>query len=207
MLFRSAELVCAAYRRSFLAASGIRVATARAGNVIGGGDWAADRLVPDFFRALDAGEPLSVRAPHSVRPWQHVLEPLAGYMVLAERLIESDRFAEAWNFGPAETDARQVGWVADELCRLVPGASWRHEKGDHRHEAGILRLDSSKSRNRLGWQPRWNLDEALARTVEWHLAWKRGEDMAAWSLRQIAAYDVKGDSTKRLLRPAVMEAA
>ncbi len=184
-----AELVCDAYRRSFLAATGIRLATARAGNVIGGGDWAADRLVPDFLRACDAGQTLSIRAPRAVRPWQHVLEPLAGYVLLAERLLESDRFAAAWNFGPSEADSCSVGRVVDALCRLVPGASWRHEPGDHPHEAGLLRLDSRRARRQLGWHSRWNLEEALARTVEWHLAWKRGNDMTAESLRQIARYE------------------
>ncbi len=184
-----AELVCDAYRRSFLAGAGIRLATARAGNVIGGGDWAADRLVPDFLRASDAGQTLSIRAPRAVRPWQHVLEPLAGYLLLAERLLESDRFAEAWNFGPAEADACPVGRIADVLCSLMPEASWRHDRGDHPHEAGLLRLDSGKARRQLGWHSRWNLEEALTRTVEWHRAWKRGDDMAAESLRQIANYE------------------
>lgn len=183
------ELVCESYRRSFLAAAGIRLATARAGNVIGGGDWAADRLVPDFLRAVAAGEPLAIRAPRSVRPWQHVLEPLAGYLLLAERLLESDRFAEAWNFGPSEDDARPVGWVVDQLCGLVPDARWRRDGADHPHEAGMLRLDSTKARQRLGWRPRWGLAEALARTVEWHRAWQAGADMAAVSLAQIEAFE------------------
>jgi CDP-glucose 4,6-dehydratase len=200
-----AELVCDAYRRSFLAAAGVRLATARAGNVIGGGDWAADRLVPDFLRAVDAGQPLSLRAPEAVRPWQHVLEPVAGYILLAERLLESDRFAEAWNFGPAEADARTVGRIAELLCDRVPGSAWQHEPGNHPHEAGLLRLDSSKARRQLGWQPRWNLEEAVGRTVEWHLAWKRGDAMADVSLRQIADYEAAGEA--RTLRPVAREAA
>ena len=192
-----AELVCESYRRSFLAAGGIRLATARAGNVIGGGDWAADRLVPDFLRAVTAGEPLAIRAPRSVRPWQHVLEPLAGYLLLAERLLESDRFAEAWNFGPCEDDARQVGDVVDELCRLVPGARWHRDGADHPHEAGMLRLDSTKARQRLGWRPRWGLEEALARTIDWHRAWQGGADMAAVSLAQIEAFETAAAAARR----------
>ena len=192
-----AELVCESYRRSFLAAGGIRLATARAGNVIGGGDWAADRLVPDFLRAVTAGEPLAIRAPRSVRPWQHVLEPLAGYLLLAERLLESDRFAEAWNFGPAEDDARPVGDVVDELCRLVPGARWHRDGADHPHEAGMLRLDSTKARQRLGWRPRWGLEEALARTIDWHRAWQGGADMAAVSLAQIEAFETAAAAARR----------
>ena len=192
-----AELVCESYRRSFLATGGIRLATARAGNVIGGGDWAADRLVPDFLRAVTAGEPLAIRAPRSVRPWQHVLEPLAGYLLLAERLLESDRFAEAWNFGPAEDDARPVGWVVDRLCGLVPGARWHRDGADHPHEAGMLRLDSTKARQRLGWRPRWGLAEALARTIEWHRAWQDGADMAAVSLEQIEAFETAAAAARR----------
>ena len=191
------ELVCESYRRSFLAAAGIRLATARAGNVIGGGDWAADRLVPDFLRAVAAGEPLAIRAPRSVRPWQHVLEPLAGYLLLAERLLESDRFAEAWNFGPSEDDARPVGWVVDQLCGLVPDARWRQDGADHPHEAGMLRLDSTKARQRLGWRPRWDLAEALARTVEWHRAWQGSADMAGVSLAQIEAFETAAAAATR----------
>ena len=192
-----AELVCESYRRSFLAAGGIRLATARAGNVIGGGDWAADRLVPDFLRAVTAGESLAIRAPRSVRPWQHVLEPLAGYLLLAERLLANDRFAEAWNFGPAEDDARQVGEVVDALCRLVPGSRWHRDGADHPHEAGMLRLDSTKARQRLGWRPRWGLEEALARTIDWHRAWQDGADMAAVSLAQIEAFETAAGTATR----------
>lgn len=192
-----AEIVCESYRRSFLAAGGIRLATARAGNVLGGGDWSADRLVPDFLRAVAAGEPLAIRAPRSVRPWQHVLEPLSGYLLLAERLLESDRFAEAWNFGPADDDARPVGEVVDRLCSLVPEARWRRDAADHPHEAGLLRLDSTKARQRLGWRPRWGLEEALARTVSWHRAWQGGADMAAFSLAQITAFETAAAATTR----------
>ncbi|GAB4168720.1 MAG: CDP-glucose 4,6-dehydratase [Rhodocyclaceae bacterium] len=183
------ELVTAAYRASFLDASGIHVASARAGNVIGGGDWAADRLVPDFLRALDAKRTLAIRCPHATRPWQHVLEPLAGYLTLAERLHdEGAEFAQAWNFGPDENDVRTVRWVVERLCRDAPGATWEWDASPQPHEAGTLRLDSSRARLILGWRPRWKLETALSMTMEWHREWKRGSDMAAISLAQIRAY-------------------
>ena len=184
------ELVTAAYRRSFLRPAGIHLASARAGNVVGGGDWAADRLVPDFLRAQDAGEILTIRSPDAVRPWQHVLEPLSGYLTLAERLHEDgEQFADAWNFGPEDSDARPVRWIADQLCALVPGSIWRGSDALQPHEATCLKLDSSKARAMLGWRPRWRLQSALDYTLAWHRAWKRGDDMVATSLRQIQAYE------------------
>lgn len=185
-----AELVTSAYRQSFLGSAGVAVATARAGNVIGGGDWAADRLLPDFLRAIDSGKTLEIRSPNSIRPWQHVLEPLAGYLCLAEELfIGGDSVAEAWNFGPADDDAKPVQWIVEQLVARVPGAHWvRHQEANSPHEAHYLKLDSSKARSRLGWSPRWRLSEALARTVDWHQAWRLGEDMHAFSLAQIADY-------------------
>lgn len=188
-----AELVTAAYRRSFLAAAGVALASARAGNVIGGGDWAADRLLPDFLRALDAGKPLVIRSPQATRPWQHVLEPLAGYLSLTERLCAPDAvaFADAWNFGPDEADARPVQWIVERLCEQVPGATWQCDGAPQLHEANNLRLDSAKAKSLLGWQPRWSLAEALERTVSWHQAWRRGEDMAAVSLGQIRDYEAR----------------
>lgn len=184
------ELVTSAYRRSFLAEQGLALASARAGNVIGGGDWSADRLLPDFLRAIDAGQTLTIRYPHAIRPWQHVLEPLSGYLQLAERLhTENMSFAEAWNFGPEEADSRPVEWLVDKLCAHVPGASWRCEAAPQPHEAGTLKLDSSKAKQRLNWRPRWPLEQALAHTVDWHLAWRNGADMRAFSLQQIAVYE------------------
>lgn len=185
------EIIASAYRRSYLEAAGIGVATARAGNVIGGGDWAADRLIPDAFRAMEAGVPLEVRAPDSVRPWQHVLEPLSGYLLLAERLHqEAAAHSGAWNFGPAEEEARSVAWVLDHLHTLEPSLQWNGEAASHVHEAAFLRLDSSRARQRLGWRPRWGLEEALRRTSEWHRAWKEGQDLAEVSLGQIQAHEV-----------------
>ncbi|AUH49672.1 CDP-glucose 4,6-dehydratase [Chromobacterium sp. ATCC 53434] len=183
-----AELVCASYRRSFPDACAA-VATARAGNVIGGGDWAADRLVPDLLRAFDDDRSLAIRSPDAVRPWQHVLEPLAGYLRLAERLAQGRGAAAAWNFGPGDGSDRPVSWVADTLARQYgAGAGWHRDGGGHPHEAGLLRLDSAKARTELGWAPRWDLEAALAATLAWHQAWRRGEDMQDFTLGQIAAY-------------------
>lgn len=185
------EIVSAAYRRSFLAAAGVSLATARAGNVIGGGDWAADRLLPDLLGAIRAGRPAQIRNPGAIRPWQHVLEPLSGYLLLGQRLCEAgEAFAEAWNFGPAEEDARPVSWVADRLVELSGGsASWRTEgTAQHPHEAQTLRLDCTKAHQRLAWRPRWKLAEALDRTVAWYRALDAGEDMHRFTLEQIRSY-------------------
>ncbi|MDC1160493.1 CDP-glucose 4,6-dehydratase [Luminiphilus sp.] len=184
-----AEIVGAAYRRSFLSNANIQLASVRAGNVIGGGDWAMDRLIPDFLRALDAGETLKIRSPNAVRPWQHVLEPLSGYLMLAEQLYEQgEPFADAWNFGPNEEDARSVGWIVTQLCERISGARWESDETKQPHEAGLLKLDSSKAKSQLGWAPRWNLQTALKKTVEWHEAWRSGEDMMAFSSEQIQTY-------------------
>jgi CDP-glucose 4,6-dehydratase len=187
------ELVTAAYRRSFLEPSSIHVASARAGNVIGGGDWAAERLIPDFLRALDAGQMLTIRSPNATRPWQHVLEPVSGYLTLAERLYtEGQDFAEAWNFGPEESDARPVQWIVEHLCSQVSGSAWQCDTPPQLHEANYLKLDSSKAKARLGWHPRWNLQTALGHTLAWHHAWKCEADMAATSLAQIREYEAAG---------------
>jgi CDP-glucose 4,6-dehydratase len=182
------ELVTAAHRDSFLAAAGVAVATARAGNVIGGGDWAVDRLLPDVFRACDQGRTTAVRHPDAVRPWQHVLEPLAGYLLLAQRLVEHGQAAAgAWNFGPAEGDAKPVRWVLDHLAARMPSARWQAEPGPQVHEAQHLALDSAKARAQLGWTPVWGLATALDRTIEWHDAWRAERDMQALCLAQIEA--------------------
>jgi len=187
------ELVTAAYRRSFLQHTGKHIASARAGNVIGGGDWASDRLIPDFLRALDKDQLLYVRAPFATRPWQHVLEPLSGYIMLAEMLFtQGQEFAEGWNFGPDEVDSRSVQWIIDYLCAQVPNASWQCDKLQHPHEANALKLDSSKAKAQLGWRPRWNLQTALDMTLYWHQAWKQGLDMAKISTQQIHEYQAVG---------------
>lgn len=184
-----AELVTAAWRTSFHADGAPWIGSARAGNVIGGGDWASDRLLPDALRALDAGTPLLVRHPGAVRPWQHVLEPLCGYLLLAERLATGGGgYAEAWNFGPADADAQPVDWILDRLSALAPDFSWQRDGAPTVHEATLLKLDSAKARARLGWSPRWPLARALARTVDWHRAWSAEADMAAVTTGQIADY-------------------
>lgn len=184
-----AELVTAAWRASFGGDGFPATATARAGNVIGGGDWAVDRILPDAFRALDADRALMVRHPAAIRPWQHVLEPLAGYLLLAERLYQhGEQFASAWNFGPAEGDARPVSWILDKVAERAPELRWEVEGGAKVHEARFLKLDSSKARAELDWAPRWPLQEALAQTVAWHKAWRAGADMQAFSYSQIDAY-------------------
>ena len=185
-----AELVTSAYRRSFFHAGPTRLASARAGNVIGGGDWAGDRLVPDILRAFERGAPVVIRNPHSTRPWQHVLEPLSGYMMLAEDLWQhGPSFAEGWNFGPRDEDARPVQWIVERMAALWgQGAGWQLDGGDHPHEAHYLKLDVSKAGGRLGWRPRWSLDTALARITRWHQAWREQADMQALCLSQIQQY-------------------
>jgi CDP-glucose 4,6-dehydratase len=183
-----AELVASAYRSSFFSGEQLpRLATARAGNVIGGGDWGEDRLIPDAVRALEAGEPLRVRNPGAVRPWQHVLSPLAGYLRLAEELWRTSDVARAWNFGPREQDVRPVSWIVERLGALWGGAlEWELDQAPHPPEAGHLSLDSSAAESSLRWTPAWELQEALAKVVEWHEAQRAGADMRAISLRQIA---------------------
>jgi CDP-glucose 4,6-dehydratase len=185
-----AELVTAAYRASFFSSpSSAAVASARAGNVIGGGDWTRDRLIPDIVRAMAEGKSVEIRNPGAVRPWQHVLEPLDGYLVLAERLFEEGHaFAEAWNFGPADEDCRTVLWIAEHLARQWGGVRWSLDAKPHPHEARYLKLDSSKARARLGWRPRWNLEQALEAIVEWHKAERAGGDVRAVVLDQIHRY-------------------
>lgn len=191
-----AELVTAAWRRSFFpperyAEHGVAVASGRAGNVIGGGDWAANRLVPDAIRAFLAGAELVLRNPQAVRPWQHVLEPLSGYLRLAERLCRDGvACADGWNFGPGSDSEQTVGAVVQRLATLWgPDARWRVDSdGRHPHEAGLLALDSAKARHRLEWSPRWSLDQALAASVSWFQDWSAGADMHAVTLHHIAAY-------------------
>lgn len=190
------ELVTAAYRSSFFNKNHIHdhnvaVATARAGNVIGGGDWAGDRLIPDIIRAIMGGEAVKIRNPNSIRPWQHVLEPLSGYMLLAQHLYESGtEYAEGWNFGPADTDAKPVGWIVRELCeQWGNGARYEIDTGSHPHEAHYLKLDCSKAQMQLGWSPRWNLNKALETIIEWTKDYCENRDIRNTCLQQINMYE------------------
>ena len=190
-----AELVSSAYRSSFFSADtysqhGCALATARAGNVIGGGDWAKDRLIPDIIRGFEQGQIVSIRHPEAVRPWQHVLEPLRGYATLAQLLCEQGpRFAEGWNFGPNDEDAKTVGWIAQRMVEMWgPDAQWTSTGGDHLHEAHMLKLDISKARSRLGWHPKLALEQALQLTVDWSHERRNGGDVRQTTLAQISAY-------------------
>jgi CDP-glucose 4,6-dehydratase len=193
-----AEIVSAAFRQSYFPVEalgqpnghGVAVATARAGNVIGGGDWSVDRLVPDLVRGFLCGEPVGIRSPHAIRPWQHVLEPLHGYILLAEKLLTHDpRFATAYNFGPALSDARPVSWIAEQMTGFWGnGASWVLDKAPSPHEAGYLKLDSSRAHAELGWSPQLRLEQALELLVAWYRAWQTGSDMHAFTQNQIEQY-------------------
>ncbi len=186
-----AELVASAYRNSYFNTDHrVVLASARAGNVIGGGDWAEDRLIPDIMRAIIQGKPVNIRNPHAIRPWQHVLEPLSGYLLLAQQLFENGAaYGEGWNFGPNDEDARPVSWIVDHLTQnWGDGASWLQDEGEHPHEAHYLKLDCSKAKMRLHWQPRWHLDETLAAIIDWHSAHQAGENMQDFSLGQIQQY-------------------
>ncbi len=194
------ELVTAAYRQSFFnperhTEHGVSVASARAGNVIGGGDWAKDRLIPDAVRAFEKGEKIIIRNQKAIRPWQHVLEPLCGYMILAHRLVEEGpEFAEAWNFGPHEHDERPV---LDLIVRLCEGwgqnAGYEIDTGEHPHEATYLKLDCSRARSKLGWQPLWNLETALDKIIQWNNEYREKGDIRKVCDSQIAEYSDRAE--------------
>jgi len=191
-----AELVTTAYRESFFPAKsvdqhGVALASARAGNAIGGGDWTGDQLIPDLMRAFLTGKPCLIRNPSAFRPWQFVLEPLRGYLILAEKLSEdASRFASGWNFGPAEADAKPVSWIADKLAQLWgDGASWAQDSGAHPHEAHALKLDASKAKAYLGWHPVLPLGPAIEWIVEWYRAFQSGADLRCVTRSQIERYE------------------
>lgn len=192
-----AELVTAAYRNSYFHPEkykehGVALASGRAGNVIGGGDWADDRLIPDIMRAITQGKPVNIRNPHAIRPWQHVLEPLSGYLLLAQKLYEEGAsYAEGWNFGPNDEDAKPVQWIVEGLTRSWgDDASWVLDEGDHPHEAHYLKLDCSKARARLNWVPNWHLDETLGKIVDWQKKYQQGSNMKQVTLEQITDYQM-----------------
>jgi CDP-glucose 4,6-dehydratase len=184
-----AELVTAAYRRSFFGPGETHLASVRAGNVIGGGDWGEDRLLPDLMRATLAGETARIRDLTAVRPWQHVLNPLSGYLVLAQALWDRPELAGGWNFGPSDEDARPVGWIVEQLGERWPGGvRWAADEDSNPHEAHHLKLDSSRARARLGWWPAWNLDTALDAIVAWYGAYADSRDVREVTLAQIAEF-------------------
>lgn len=186
-----AELVTSAYRKSFFNhAHGPALASARAGNVIGGGDWADDRLIPDILRAFEKQQPVIIRNPLATRPWQHVLEPLSGYLVLAQQLWHHGaEFAEGWNFGPRDEDAKPVEWILNHMVRCWgTGASWQLDTNPQPHEARYLKLDISKARAQLHWTPTWGLNDTLERIICWHRVWLSGQDVQQQCLAEIAAY-------------------
>lgn len=186
-----AELVSSAYRNSFFNTKGsAALATARAGNVIGGGDWADDRLIPDILKAFENSKSVVVRNPLSTRPWQHVLEPLSGYLVLAEHLYQyGQKYAEAWNFGPKEEDCKPVNWILDQMvASWGEGAGWELDQNNNPHEAGFLKLDCSKAALQLHWHPRWNLEHTLSLIVKWHQDWRAGKNINEQCLQEIANY-------------------
>ena len=194
-----AELVTESFRESFfpraeISRHGIGLATARAGNVIGGGDWTRDQLVPDAIRAFMAGKPVEIRQPSSTRPWQHVLDCLCGYVVLAEKLSGNAELGTGWNFGPQQADVKPVSWIVDSLVKVWgDGASWRNDKAHHPHEARMLRLDSTAASELLGWQPRLNLTTALDWTARWYKSrHEDGADARDLCVRQIADYERLG---------------
>jgi CDP-glucose 4,6-dehydratase len=184
-----AELVASAYRRSFLQDQGIGLASVRAGNVIGGGDWADDRLIPDILRSFEKNEPVVIRNPKATRPWQHVLEPLSGYLILAQKLYKDQiEYAEGWNFGPNEQDVKPVDWILDKMITKWPGSSWKLDINSNPHEADFLKLDISKAKFKLGWSPVWELSQTLEKIINWHQAWLNKEDIQAVCLAEIKEY-------------------
>ncbi|MFM7402717.1 MAG: CDP-glucose 4,6-dehydratase [Erythrobacter sp.] len=186
----AAEIVIASYRQSFFSAgAGPLLASVRAGNVIGGGDWAADRLVPDIIRAIIAGEPVTIRSPHAVRPWQHVFEALGGYLLIAQHLAQGEkRFADAWNFGPSPADTRPVLWIVKRMIERWGSGSHQVVEDHAKHEAKLLTLDCAKARAELKWLPSFNLGMTIDRIIDWHKAVAAGADVLAISRSQLADY-------------------
>lgn len=185
-----AELVCSAYRSSYFQLNKVALATARAGNVIGGGDWSEDRLIPDLLKSIDLTKDFEVRAPEAVRPWQHVIEPINGYLMLIEKLYQDPtNFSEAWNFGPSEAAVKPVKFIIEYLAaKMGHKKDFRLQLGEHPHETNFLTLNNSKAKMRLGWQPRWNIEESLDLIIEWHTAFRNKKNMIDISVAQIQKY-------------------
>ena len=184
-----AELVASAYRRSFLQEQNIGLASVRAGNVIAGGDWADDRLIPDILRSFERNESVSIRNPKATRPWQHVLEPLSGYLILAQKLYNNQKeYAEGWNFGPNAQDVMPVDWILNKMTDKWPNSSWKLDSNPGPYEANFLQLDISKAQSKLNWSPIWNLDRTLGKIINWHKDWLNNKDMQAVCLLEIKEY-------------------
>jgi len=189
------ELVTSSYRNSYFnpknyAVHGVGLGSGRAGNVVGGGDWADDRLIPDFIRSISQGKELQIRSPYAIRPWQHVMEPITGYLLLAAKLLQDgQKYAEGWNFGPDDKDAKNVEWITDTICKLWgEGASYSVDNNPQPHEANYLKLDCSKAKSELNWYPKWDIETTLHSIVDWNKAYLTGEDMRSITLLQIDAY-------------------
>ena len=189
------ELVTSSYRNSFFnprdyEKHGVALASGRAGNVIGGGDWGKDRLIPDFIKSISNNETLRIRSPYAIRPWQHVLEPLTGYLSLAEKLLKDGAaYAQAWNFGPDDSDAKNVEWISETICKLWgENANYEIDNNPQPHEANYLKLDCSKAKAELDWHPKWNIQETLESIVNWNKAFFAKEDMRQFTINQIHNY-------------------
>jgi CDP-glucose 4,6-dehydratase len=184
-----AELVTLAYRRSFFEGQGVGLASVRAGNVIGGGDWADDRLIPDILRSFEEGKPVVVRNPKATRPWQHVLEPLSGYLILAQKLYNNQKkYSEGWNFGPNEKDVKHVEWILNKMISKWPDSSWELDQCANPHEANFLKLDISKAKSKLNWTPVWDLSQTLDRIIDWHRNWMNKKNMQEVCFYEIEQY-------------------
>lgn len=189
------ELVSASYNRSFFVTDNqIAHATVRAGNVIGGGDWSTDRLIPDLLRFILSGKAIELRNPDAIRPWQHVIEPISGYLLLAERLwLEPNKYIGNWNFGPHEVDARTVKWITQYLSKQLDSkADWVEQPGNHPHETNTLKLDIAKAIAHLSWRPIWDIEQALDKIIEWQKCWQAGEDVHSICIKQIRCYTEQG---------------
>jgi CDP-glucose 4,6-dehydratase len=183
------ELLSSSYRRSYFQSQGIELATVRAGNVIGGGDWANDRLIPDVLRSFEINQPVIIRNPKATRPWQHVLSPLSGYLVLAQKMFKTkEKYAESWNFGPNEGDVKSVEWILNKMCDNWPNSNWELSSDAHPHEAKFLKLNSSKAQKILGWRPIWDIEYALEKIIIWHKSWLNNDDMQSKCILEIKEY-------------------
>jgi len=185
------EILTKSYSQSFFDTKKIGIASVRAGNVIGGGDWAKDRLIPDVIRSFDSNQTLMIRYPHSTRPWQHVLEPLYGYLLLAENLyFSAEKYSGAWNFGPENSDAISVEELVEKISQFWKSSNWIIDKSDNPHESSFLRLDINKAKSRLNWYPRWNIDIAISKILSFHEGWKNGKDAYQLCLEQIKEFNI-----------------